>query len=271
MDLLVSYADGRHDRMREILRPMMASTGQARIAGYNLDASLDLLEGRAAAWERRMREKDSLPAPQRKGPGLRTARLLANYWVFNRPDQGLSMLEESVGGDPTLRFDLGVSEYYAQLGAPDSARALLAARGTQDQSRYYRGTDTLAASAWIDLAEGRPRDAAAKFRESLRFLGGSAPSQTLRDAEIGLAFERAGAPDSAIAGYEHYLNAAPVWDLDIYRLPFVLEHVAALYDKKGDRRKARAAYERLAEMWKDADAELQPRVRHARDRAAVLR
>jgi tetratricopeptide (TPR) repeat protein len=125
-------------------------------------------------------------------------------------------------------------------------------------------------SAWIDLAEGRPRVAAVKFHESLRFLGGSDPSQNLRDAEIGLAFERAGVPDSAIASYEHYLKPTPVWDLDIYKLQFVLEHVAVLYDKKGDRRKAKAAYERLADMWKDADPELQSRVKHARERAAAL-
>jgi hypothetical protein len=80
-----------------------------------------------------------------------------------------------------------------------------------------------------------------------------------------------GAPDSAIASYEHYLNAAPMWDLDMYKLPFVLEHVAALYGQQGSRRKARVAYERLAEMWKDADPELQPRVKHARERSVALR
>jgi hypothetical protein len=104
----------------------------------------------------------------------------------------------------------------------------------------------------------------------MRFAGGSAPSQILRDAETGFAFERAGMADSAIVVYEHYLNAVPLWEQDAFKLVWVLEHVAALYERKGDRRKARAAYTRVAELWKDADAELQPRVTHARQRAAAL-
>jgi hypothetical protein len=148
---------------------------------------------------------------------------------------------------------------------------LLASRGWKNRSAYVRGCDTLPVSAWIDLAEGRPRDAAAKFRASLRFSGGNAPSQISRDAETGLAFERAALADSAITTYEHYLNAVPVMELDEFRLVWILEHVARLYEAKGDRRKASAAYGRVADLWKDADPDLQPRVRHARERAAALR
>jgi DNA-binding SARP family transcriptional activator/tetratricopeptide (TPR) repeat protein len=268
--VLISYADGRHDRIRETLKRMIASTGQKRVAGYTLDASLDLLEGRVNAWERRLRERDSLL--DRPGTrGLRRDRLLANYWVLNRPKQGLRMLEESVAADISLRFNLETAEAFAQFGEPDSARAMLAARGTSNKTVYLRGADTLPVAAWIDLAEGRPGPAVAKFRESLRFAGGGAPSQNLRDAEIGLAFERAGMPDSALASYEHYLNTPPVWDADIYKLAWVLEHAATLYDRKGDRRRAKTAYDRLAVLWKNADPELQPLVKQALARSAALR
>jgi len=110
-----------------------------------------------------------------------------------------------------------------------------------------------------------------KFRGSLRFYGGDAASQIDHDAEIGLAFERAGLPDSAVAVYEHYLNAPPSLQSDAMKLAWILEHIAPLYEKKGNRAKARAAYARMAELWKDADPELQPRVQHARERAAALR
>jgi hypothetical protein len=60
-------------------------------------------------------------------------------------------------------------------------------------------------------------------------------------------------------------------ELDAYRLVWVLEHAARLYEERGDRRKARAAYARVVELWKDADPDLQPRVSHARERAAALR
>jgi DNA-binding SARP family transcriptional activator len=270
LPLLISYADGRHDRIRETLKRMIASTGQKRVAGYTLDASLDLLEGRVTAWERRLRERDSLPDRPRTR-GLRHDRLLANYWVLNRPKQGLRNLEEWVAADTSLRFNLETAEFFAQFGEPDSARAMLAARGTSDRTVYLRGADTLPVAAWIDLAEGRPGPAVTKFRESLRFAGGGSPSQNLRDAEIGLAFERAGMPDSALASYEHYLNAPPVWDADIYKLAWVLEHAATLYDRKGDRRRAKTAYDRLAVLWKDADPELQPLAKQALARSAALR
>jgi len=269
LPLLISYADGRHDRIRENLKRMIASTGQKRVTGYTLDASLDLLEGRVTAWEGRLRERDSLPDRPRTR-GLRHDRLLANYWVLNRPKQGLRMLEEWVAADTSLRFNLETAEFFAQFGEPDSARAMLAARGTTDKTVYLRGADTLPVAAWIDLAEGRPGPAVAKFREGLRFAGGGSPSQNLRDAEIGLAFERAGMPDSALASYEHYLNAPPAWDVDIYKLAWVLEHAATLYDRKGDRRPAKAEYDRLANLWKDADPELQPLVKQALARSAAL-
>jgi hypothetical protein len=56
-----------------------------------------------------------------------------------------------------------------------------------------------------------------------------------------------------------------------FRLIWTLEHVAPLYERKGERRKARAAYLRIVDLWKNADPELQPRVSHARERAAALR
>jgi len=267
----VSYAEGRRDPAPEIRHRAAASASQLAMFRYNHAAYLDLLEGRVAAWRRGMDEKDSLVKMRPSAPGLRRARLLASYWVLDRREQGLGMLDASVAGDSSLRVSLDAAEFYAQLGRPASARAVLAARGVRDLTVYLQGTDTLPASAWIDLAEGRPRDAARKFRESLRFLGGNSPSQTRWDAEICRAFEDAGFADSAIVAYEHYLNGPPTWDADAFKLVWILEHVAPLYEKRGDRKKAIAAYARIADLWKDADAELQPRVTRARERAAALR
>jgi len=272
-DAFVSYAEGRRDRTREISRRLSATPGplQPQIFGYIQVANLDLLEGRVAAFERGLKAKDSVVGPRPLAPWLPPARMVMNYWVMDYPDRGLGMLESTLAKYPSARFSLRAAEFYAQFGRPDSARALLAARGPTDAAVYARGTDTLQVWAWIDLAEGRPRDAARKFRESQRSLGGNTTSHTSRDAETGLAFERAGLRDSAIVTYENYLNAAPALELDAYRLVWVLEHAARLYEERGDRRKARAAYARVVELWKDADPDLQPRVSHARERAAALR
>jgi DNA-binding SARP family transcriptional activator len=272
-DAFVSYAEGRRDRTREISRRLSASPGplQPQIFGYIQVANLDLLEGRVAEFERGLKAKDSVVGPRPLAPWLPPARMVMNYWVMDHPDKGLGMLESTLARYPTARFSLRAAEFYAQFGRPDSARALLAARGPTDAAVYIRGTDTLRVWAWIDLAEGRPRDAARKFRESQRLLGGSTTSQTNRDAETGLAFERAGLSDSAIVTYENYLNAAPELSLDAYKLVWVLEHAARLYEERGDRRKARDAYARIVYLWKDADPDLQPRVSRARERAAALR
>ena len=99
---------------------------------------------------------------------------------------------------------------------------------------------------------------------------GSSPIEA--DAEIGLAFARAGRPDSALASYEHYLNT-PYADRfvdDAEKLAWVLQHVAVLYEAKHRREEARAAYRRLVDLWKAADPDLQPRVRHAQQRLAAL-
>ena len=270
-DALVAYAEGRRDRARDIMQRVATSSGPSRIVGYISVAQFDLLQGRVAAWERTMRTKDSVSGIPASSPRLRSDRLRAKYWIVDRPAEGLAMIEAAVAADPSQRSSLDIAEYYAQFGAPDSARAVLTARGKQDLTMYLHGADTMPASAWIDLAEGRPREAARKFRESLRFSGGNAPSQTAHDAETGLAFERAGLADSAIATYEHYLKGPPSWEADAFKLVWTLEHVARLYDQKGDRRNARAAYLRIVELWQNADPELQPRVSKARERAEALR
>jgi tetratricopeptide (TPR) repeat protein len=85
--------------------------------------------------------------------------------------------------------------------------------------------------------------------------GPAGPSPIAADAEVGLAFERAGRPDSAIVEYEHYVNTSdPDRSFgDGLKLAWVLDHLARLYEARGNRKDARAAYDRLVHLWKDAD------------------
>jgi tetratricopeptide (TPR) repeat protein len=269
-DVLVSYAERRLDHEREIVRRLKATAGPGRPLGYYVEANLELLAGHVEASERLLAERNALSPPSRF-PLLPIPELGVSYWVRNRPELSLPMLNEFVARDTARHLGLDFAQSFAQFGLVDAAKALLAANGFPRRTIYSRGTDTLQTSAWIDFAQGRPREAAQKFRGSLRFSGGAAPSQSRLDAEIGLAFERAQLPDSAIAVYEHFLNAPASLEGDAIHLVPVLEHVAPLYEKRGDRRKARDAYARIAELWKTADPELQPRVAHARERAAALR
>jgi tetratricopeptide (TPR) repeat protein len=219
-----------------------------------------------------MRANDSIASTVMPGFALRRARMLAAYWVLLRPDLGSRILDSAIAENASLRMNQETAEFYALFGRPDSARAIVKARAVPlRRLGYNKGTDTIAAYGAIDLAEGRPRDAAEKFRAAVSTAGGDAPSQITRDPEIGLALESAGTKDLAIARYEHFLTGPPRLEFDAFKLVWVLEHVASLYEEKDDRKKARAAYMRIAELWKNADPELQPRVARARERAAALR
>jgi len=272
LNAAIWYGQGHTDSVRAIMATLAASTGGNRVFANEQLANVELLEGRLGRWRETMRANDSIASTVMPGFALRRARMSAAYWVLQRPDLSVRILDSAIAEHPSMRMDLETAEFYALFGRPDSARAILKARGVAPRrTTYNKGTDTLAAYGAIDLTEGRPRDAADKYRAVVSTNGGDAPTQTSRDAEIGLALERAGLTDRAIARYEHFLNGPPRLDYDAFKLVWVLEHVAALYDEKGDRKKARAAYERVVELWKNADPELQPRVARARERAAALR
>ena len=49
------------------------------------------------------------------------------------------------------------------------------------------------------------------------------------------------------------------------------KRIGELYDAKGDTAKAEHYYQRFVDLWKDAEPELQPKVRKARERIAELR
>ena len=79
-------------------------------------------------------------------------------------------------------------------------------------------------------------------------------------------------PDSAIAAYERYLGTPAVDRIfaDAWDRAFVLERLGALYEQRNDRMNAARHYAQLVALWKNADAELQPRVAEASRRLALL-
>jgi eukaryotic-like serine/threonine-protein kinase len=125
-----------------------------------------------------------------------------------------------------------------------------------------------ATKAMLALAENRPKDAAVLFSEADR--------TDLGPEQIGpwraQAFDLANQPDSAIVEFERYVA---------YRDPFYTLHrdflagshkrLGELYDAKGNTTKAIAHYQQFVDLWKDADPELQPKVREAKTRLDALR
>ena len=91
---------------------------------------------------------------------------------------------------------------------------------------------------------------------------------------LGLAYDQANMPDSAIANYEEYLATPDPnrldSDLDLFFRTRVWRRLGELYEAKGDRAKAAAYYEKFVRMWANADPDLQPQVSELRARLARL-
>jgi tetratricopeptide (TPR) repeat protein len=167
----------------------------------------------------------------------------------------------------------------ARIGNAAKARALLAryrAEVTDTSLRRVQVNGVHYLLAEIALAEGKPQDAITEFRQSDVGFDGApadecAPCLSL---DLGRAFDAARVPDSAAFYFERYL-ATPFWnkwslDMDPLRLPVIRERLGQLYESMGNTDKALENYRAFAELWKNADPDLQPRVADARKRIARL-
>jgi tetratricopeptide (TPR) repeat protein len=156
---------------------------------------------------------------------------------------------------------------YATSGRPDRAKALfqqLAALPDNQTPQAKRSL--LGLQALITRAEGRYDDAIREFQTADQ---GGCPECVLPD--IAMAHDLAGRPDSAIAALTRFAEARAIpistrasW------LAYSLRRLGELHDAKGNVDQAVSFYAQFVELWKDADAELQPQVTKARDRMREL-
>jgi len=115
-------------------------------------------------------------------------------------------------------------------------------------------------------------------RKALRRGRGIVPRSIAGDFALGLlpdlarAYDLGGHADSALAVYARYVAESQFGRLasDALYLGPSLKRLGELYEQKGDRDNAAKAYARFIELWKNADAELQPHVAEARRRLEKL-
>src|SRR5690606_23840828 len=160
------------------------------------------------------------------------------------------------------------SSSYAGVGA--EARRYLEAyvRGLDVRERKRTAEELLQFEAIVARAEGGVDEAIRALERAVR--ESACPGCVL--PELALTYRMAGQADAAIAAYERYLVTPWLMRLfqDAIWLPIAHATLAELYEEKGDVVRAAAHYARLAELWADADPELQPRVESARLAAARL-
>jgi tetratricopeptide (TPR) repeat protein len=157
---------------------------------------------------------------------------------------------------------LNAARLYAHTGRATRARALWRRWESlvADSVRRDPAAYPLAVRGVVHGAEGRLDDAVRDIRLAREKVPGC---QVCYLTDLAAIYRRAGAADSAIAVYEQIL-AAQTLGIDLH-VPD-LERLAALYEQTGDSVNAAKYYARVADMWKEADAPLQPRVAIARQK-----
>ncbi len=178
----------------------------------------------------------------------------------------------------TDRPYLWLAEMNAKFGRVEKARAWIAKYDATVKDTALRRSDTPSyqhSMAHIAATEKKWLEAARLVRLMDKASDGPANECVeCESTELLELFLRAGMADSALAAYQSYLRTpagsrprtGPDYDLGAS----LTEAVAKLYDSKGDVKNAAKLYADFVEAWKNADAELQPRVKAARERLAKL-
>jgi Tfp pilus assembly protein PilF len=219
-------------------------------------------------------EAEGLPGDALVGAARRAARralfLRDTVGAIQALQSGLA--KHPLASMPALDRPYGELAYaYAIAGRTADAKRLLAEYESavppgirQGDAMMYR------ARGWVALAENRPKDAIAEFEA----MGAKGQRAEWGRWDLGVAFERAGQPDSAIAAYES--AAAPGgtgWKAVVENASALApsyKRLGELYEERGDKTRAATYYSRFVDLWKDADPPLQPAVREVKGRLAGL-
>jgi tetratricopeptide (TPR) repeat protein len=165
---------------------------------------------------------------------------------------------------------------YAAAGRIDRAKTLIQ-EGDRQYSRglanYYRDFGAVAKGTTA-LAEGRASVAVAALSIGASCGGMDARPKICLLPFLGIAYDRAGQTDSARAVLRRYVDrpSEAINELS-YGLTMgpSLQRLGELDEAAGDAASAVRSYERLLELWKNADAEFAPRIDDVRRRVARLK
>jgi tetratricopeptide (TPR) repeat protein len=238
-----------------------------------------LYQGREAEFEQSVRQFME-EAEHRGLPGdfIGAAAVIARARIVYRHDVpgGLKVLEEALARHPLSAMQPEDRPYgvlipvYALAGQGDKARSLLKEFQTEVPPGLRRGSiDAHSAAGYVNMMEGKPEQAISEFRQAYE----EDFCTSCVQSDIGLAFDQAKQPDSALAAYKRAVDTpktngsmvtAP-WDE-----PRALQRVGELYEARGDKANALAYYGRFTKLWADADPELQPVVKDVKARMARL-
>ncbi len=197
-------------------------------------------------------------------------------WFFGDTAKALSIVQNALKRSPLTSFQpldrpyAALARAYALMGKPDLAKSMLTefdrispAYTEETASRTRHSIESS-----IATAEHRYLDSA---HEAAAADSGNCTICEL--PPMGLAFDLAQKPDSAIAAFTRYVNSTSItgrFGQDRFFLAGSLKRLGELLEAKGDRTKAAHYYAKFLDLWKNADPALQPQVTDVRKRLARL-
>ena len=254
------------------------------VNAYSMRALLDGMGGRSA----RMVEDLAAAAAATPAGGRRAALVdsatisLYDVTSADQPQRAVKRIDAALAAAPFAsipvadRSYLDVATVFARAGKVDRAKAVLVQRTSE-----LRDTARLRAEAprvhrvlgEIAIAEGRPRDAVREF-----WAGDSLPDGPIDGCasctyiNIARAYDKANVADSATTYFDKYFDTPGDSRLlvDYHVRAPAARRAGELYEAKGDRAKAVRYYRMFVDLWKNADAELQPQVNDVKKRLARL-
>src|SRR5437764_2168074 len=259
-----------------LARTTQDPTWQAAAAGTL--AALNLVRGRLTVAEGQLHRAMAMDE-QRGVPGkyVEDAIGLAviDVHYHNAPDAARREVETALQRHPLASIPaadrpyVGLAWLYAHMGRPDRARQLLAEYEAAIPEAVRRSQPFRhGAAAEIAFAEGRVQDAIKGYRAWHDEDGCAVCGLYL----LARAYERAGQRDSSVAVYERAVTTPGYTRAfeESATLGPTYRRLGELYEERGDTARARDYYNRFVDLWKDADAELQPSVREVKGRLAKL-
>jgi tetratricopeptide (TPR) repeat protein len=283
------YAGGMVDSARAVAARWTTSQDLvARFNGFGILASIDELHGQLDAWRR---DYSASIAANREANGFTPPLIdsvqvaFMDAWFRGQPERAVHTLDAALAATPIATLPVPARPYglvasvYALANRPDKARAVLASMDAEVRDSLLRRPleqGAHQARGLIALAENHPQDALREFRTA----------DTLSDAPrsvaecdgcgafyVGMAFDRAQMPDSAIAAFRRF-EALHSWlgfsnrgDL----LAYTYRRLGELYEQTNNPGEAAAYYSRFVDLWKNADPDLQPQVKNVKQRLTHLR
>jgi len=167
------------------------------------------------------------------------------------------------------RFYMGIAYPYAVTGRSADVKRLRAEWTRVRPAEQHAAADSIYWDALVARSEGRWRDAAMAYDAHRAMI--RCPNCDLVDA--AQVWELAGEPDSALARFESSVTLpdARVRDSETsFTLGPTYRHLGEMYEARGDRTRALKYYGDFVDLWRDADAVLEPQVREVRQRMAGL-